>query len=217
MKFFLKESKVEKHGRQHLEKVMECYLKFDELMEAFYRGDCRLVSELTKEIAIKEHEADEIRRKMELEFYEGAFLPFDREDRIMLVESIDKVADVIESAAFTVSLGKVAFPAEFRDDFRAMMKVTGKAIRALHECVESLETDLGEAMRKVHEIERFEDEVDIIERKIITGLYSAYRQDRIGVVKFLDMKEITRKVANISDRAEDASDRALIIIAKRRG
>ncbi|WP_281270467.1 TIGR00153 family protein [Methanothermobacter defluvii] len=166
---------------------------------------------------MKEHEADEIRRKMELEFYEGAFLPFDREDRIMLVESIDKVADVIESAAFTVSLGKVAFPAEFRDDFRAMMKVTGKTIRALHECVESLETDLGEAMRKVHEIERFEDEADIIERKIITGLYSAYRQNRIGVVKFLDMKEITRKVANISDRAEDASDRALIIIAKRRG
>ncbi|MGB4612026.1 MAG: DUF47 family protein [Methanothermobacter thermautotrophicus] len=38
MKFFLKESKVEKHGRQHLEKVMECYLKFEELMEAFYRG-----------------------------------------------------------------------------------------------------------------------------------------------------------------------------------
>ncbi|MDI9615407.1 TIGR00153 family protein [Methanothermobacter sp.] len=217
MKFFIKEGKVEKYGRRHLDKVMECYLKLEELMEAFYSGDCRSVSRLAREIAVSEHEADEIRRKMELEFYEGAFLPFDREDRIMLVESIDKVADVIESTAFTVSLGRVSFPSGFREDFQRMMDVTGKTVHALKECVELLERDLGEAMRKVHEIEGLEDKVDTIERKIITDLYSAYREKEMGVIKFMDMKEITRKIGNISDRAEDASDRALIIIAKRRG
>lgn len=69
MKFFMKEGKVEKYGRGHLDKVMECYLKLEELMEAFYTGDCRGVSRLAREIAVSEHEADEIRRKMELEFY----------------------------------------------------------------------------------------------------------------------------------------------------
>ncbi|MDI6702898.1 TIGR00153 family protein [Methanothermobacter wolfeii] len=217
MKFFLRESKVEKYGREHLLKVSECYLKLEELMEAFYQGNFKRVSELTKEIAITEHEADEIRREMEIEFYEGAFLPFDREDRIMLVESIDKVADVIESTAFTVSLGQVSLPPEFRDDFRRMMETIKGTMEALIDCVELLEKDLGEAMKKAHEIERLEDRADIIEREIIKRLYSAYRENQIGVVKFLDLKEIIRKLANIADRAEDASDRALIMAAKRRG
>src|SRR5690606_7949279 len=111
---------------------------------AFYQGNFKRVSELTKEIAITEHEADEIRREMEIEFYEGAFLPFDREDRIMLVESIDKVADVIESTAFTVSLGQVSLPPEFRDDFRRMMETIKGTMEALIDCVELLEKDLGE-------------------------------------------------------------------------
>ena len=72
-------------------------------------------------------------------------------------------------------------------------------------------------MKKAHEIERLEDRADIIEREIIKRLYSAYRENQIGVVKFLDLKEIIRKLANIADRAEDASDRALIMAAKRRG
>lgn len=217
MKFFIRESKVERYTNEHLKKVHECYKKFEELMEAFYKGDCERVRELTREIAIIEHEADEIRRNMELEFYEGAFLPFDREDRIMLVESIDKVADAIESTAFTISLGKVGFPPEFKDHFTGMMDNIGKTVNALVECVELLEKDLGEAIAKAHEIERLEDETDILERNIIVGLYDAYRKNEIGVVKFLDLKEITRKLGNIADRAEDASDRALIIAAKRRG
>ena len=43
----------------------------------FYKGDFDAMESEVEEITQYEHEADEIRRKMEIQFYHGAFLPFD--------------------------------------------------------------------------------------------------------------------------------------------
>ncbi|MBK6586648.1 MAG: TIGR00153 family protein [Coprothermobacter sp.] len=206
------------YAKEHVKKSLyECYREFEKLMPHFYNGDYEKVDILTRKISALEHEADEIRRKMEMGFYEGAFLPFDREDRIMLTEKVDKVADTIESTAFTISLSKVEFPADFQKDFEAFMEVIGQIVKALDDCINFLEEDLTEAIRKAHEIEKLEEKADEIERRILTKLYKSYRDEEIGVVKLLGMKEVTVHLGNIADRAEDASDRVLIIAAKRRG
>ncbi|BAW32220.1 MAG TPA: TIGR00153 family protein [Methanothermobacter sp.] len=216
-RFFLKESKVELYAKEHVEKVYECYEEFEDIMLHFYNGEYDMVDVLTKKISSLEHEADEIRRKMELGFYEGAFLPFDREDRIMLTENVDKVADTLESTAFIISLSKVEFPSKFREDFEAFMDVIRQVVEALRDCIKFLEEDLTEAIKKAHEIEKLEEKADMIERRILTKLYRSYKSEEIGVVKLLEMKEIAIHIGNIADRAEDASDRVLIIAAKRRG
>jgi len=216
-RFFLKESKIELYAKEHVEKVYECFKEFKKMMPHFYNGDYDRVNALTRKISALEHEADEIRRKMELGFYEGAFLPFDREDRIMLTENVDKVADTIESTAFTISLSKVEFPLSFKKDFEAFMDIIGQNVEALRDCIKFLEEDLTKAIKKAHEIEKLEEKADKLERRILTKLYKSYRNEEIGAVKLLEMKEVTIHLGNIADRAEDASDRALIIAAKRRG
>ncbi|MCK9152200.1 TIGR00153 family protein [Methanobacterium alcaliphilum] len=216
-KFFGRESKVEKYSKEHVDLVYECFQSLEELMLGFYTGNKHQINHFTKQIGILEHKADELRRKMEIEFYEGAFLPFDREDRIILAEMVDSVADGIESAAFEICLSKVEFPSAFEEDFKEMMDLTGKTILTLKECIAFLEEDLGKSIKKAHEIEDLEDQTDIVERRIIKKLYNSYRSKNIGILKLLELKESTKKIANITDRAEDASDRALIIAAKRRG
>jgi predicted phosphate transport protein (TIGR00153 family) len=216
-RLFGRESKVEKYSREHAELVYECFQNLEELMFNFYRGDLEQVNHFTKKIGILEHEADELRRKMEIEFYEGAFLPFDREDRIILAEEVDSVADGVESAAFQICLSKVDFPDKFQSDFEKLMKILSQTLLTLKECIDFLEEDLGKSIAKAHEIEDLEDQADIIERNILEKLYKSYRAEEIGILKLLELKETTKKLANISDRAEDASDRALIIAAKRRG
>jgi uncharacterized protein len=216
-RLFGRESKVEKYSKDHAELVYECFQSLEELMLNFYKGNHQQIRHFTKRIGILEHEADELRRKMEIEFYEGAFLPFDREDRIMLAENVDRVADGIEAAAFQICLSQVEFPGEFEEDFRAMMTLLSQTLLTLKECIDFLEEDLGKAIGKAHEIEDLEDQTDIIERKIIENLYKSYRAEEIGILKLLELKDTTKKLANITDRAEDASDRALIIAAKRRG
>jgi len=216
-KFFLKESKVEFYAKEHVKKVYECYKEFEKMMPHFYNGDYEKVDILTGKVSALEHEADEIRRKMEMGFYEWAFLPFDREDRIMLTENVGKVADTIESTAFTISLSKVEFPQTLKKILKHSWNIIRQIVEALKDCINSLEEDITEAIQKAHEIEKLEEKADEIERGILAKLYNSYRHGKIGVFKFLGMKEVTIHLGNIADRAEDASDRVLIIAAKRRG
>lgn len=68
---------MEKHGRNHVEIVFNSVLKLKEVMSCFYASDFKEVDKKVAELSKLEHDADDVRRKMELEFYNGAFLPFD--------------------------------------------------------------------------------------------------------------------------------------------
>jgi predicted phosphate transport protein (TIGR00153 family) len=214
---FGKESTVEKYSKLHVELVHQSAHKLKDVMEHFTNGKFDLMDKEVEEITRIENAADDIRRKMEVEFYHGAFLPFDREDRIILAELVDKVADEVQSAGYAISLGKIDFPQPFKEDFMELTEISFEAVSMLKDCVELLEKDLSEALSKAHEVEIKEEDGDKIERKIITKLYKAYRNKEIGILKFLELKDITQKIGNVADRSEDASDRVPIIAAKRNG
>jgi predicted phosphate transport protein (TIGR00153 family) len=216
-RFFGKETEVEKYSKLHVRLVYECAHKLKDLMIYFYNGDFDLMDKEVEEITRYEHEADEIRRKMEVQFYQGAFLPFDREDRIILAELVDSVADATQSTAYAISLGKISFPQEFKEDFIELVNLSCKTVSVLKECIELLEKDLSAALNKAHEVEKHEEEGDKIERQIIRKLYDNYKKEKIDIFMFIELKNITEKIGNIADRSEDASDRVPIIVAKRKG
>jgi uncharacterized protein len=216
-KIFGRESNVEKHSHEHVELVYKCVWKLKELMPPFYQGDFDTLDVRVEEMSQLEHQADEIRRKMEIEFFKGAFLPFDREDRIILAELVDSVADMAQEAAYGISLSHITFPAQYHDDFSELVDEVCDSISVLKECVALLDVDLEQAILKAHEVEVREEKVDRIEREIIKRLYQSYRDDEFGILKLIELKEMVLRMGNIVDRAEDASDRIPIIVAKRRG
>lgn len=216
-KFFGKETEVEKLSKLHVELVYQCVYKLIDVMEHYYEHDFDSMDNEVNEITRIEKEADEIRRKMEIEFFKGAFLPFDREDRINLAEQVDSVADAVQSTAYAISLGKITFPESFMEDFTELVKASCDTVALLRDCIKMLDVDLGAALSKTHDIEKKEDEGDVVERRIISRLYEAYRSEEISILKFMELKNIAEKIGNIADRAEDASDRVPIIVAKRKG
>lgn len=216
-RFFGKETEVEKYSRLHVRLVYECAHKLKDVMAHFYRGDYELMDREVEEISRYEHEADEIRRKMEVQFYQGAFLPFDREDRIVLAELVDSVADATQSSAYTISFGRIDFPLQFKKDFTELVDSSCKTVSVLKECIELLEEDLSDALNKAHEVEEFEEEGDKIEIQIIRKLYDSYKKNEIDLFTFIELKDITEKIGNIADRSENASDRIPIMVAKRKG
>jgi hypothetical protein len=217
VKLFRKESQVEKHGKDHVEIVFSSVLKLKEVMNCFYAGNFEELDENVAELSKLEHDADDIRRKMELEFYNGAFLPFDREDRIVLAELVDGVSDMAETVGFTICLHRLNFPSKGQGDFERFMDKIIETVTVLRECIESLDVDMGESIAKAHKVEDLEDDADLIERKIIKTLYQLHKENRIDLLTLLELKDITKLLGNIVDRAENASDRVLIIAAKRRG
>ena len=216
-KFFGKETEVEKLSKLHVELVYQSVYKLIDVMEHYYKHDFDSMDDEVNEITRIEKEADDIRRKMEIEFFKGAFLPFDREDRINLAEQVDSVADAVQSTAYSISLGKITFPESFREDFIELVKASCDTVALLRDCIKMLDVDLGAALSKTHDIEEKEDEGDVVERRIISRLYDAYRSEEISILKFMELKNIAEKIGNIADRAEDASDRVPIIVAKRKG
>lgn len=217
VKLFRKESQVEKHGKDHVEIVFNSVLKLKEVMNCFYAGNFEELDEKVAELSKLEHDADNIRRKMELEFYNGAFLPFDREDRIVLAELVDGVSDMAETVGFTICLQRLDFPSKGRHDFERFMDKIIETVTVLKECIESLDVDIGESIAKAHKVEDLEDDADLIERKIIKTLYKLHKENKIDLLTLLELKDLTKLLGNIVDRAENASDRALIIATKRRG
>jgi uncharacterized protein len=216
-KFFGKESQVEQHSREHMELVYQCVHKLKEIMPPFYNGDFELLDAKVIEMSILETKADEVRRVMEIEFFKGAFLPFDREDRIILAELVDNVADMTQEAAYGISLSRITFPLKYQEDFDELVDEVIDSISVLKECIELLDVDLEKALKKAHEVEEREINVDIIERRIIRKLYKSYRNDEFGILRLLELKKMVTRLGNIVDRAEDASDRVPIIVAKRKG
>ena len=77
--------------------------------------------------------------------------------------------------------------------------------------------DLSQAITKAHEVEAKEEDVDRIERRILQKLYEAYRNGEFGILKLVELKNTATRLGDITDRAEDASDRVMIMVAKRRG
>jgi uncharacterized protein len=214
---FKRESKVEEYSKNHVEMVYKCVNRLNDLMEYFYVNDFESIDKTVEEIANFEHEADIIRRKMEIEFFNGAFLPFDREDRIILAEEVDSVAYMTEQTAFGFFLSIIYFPINYKNDFVALTGSVQDTVSALKLCIELLDEDLGEALKKAHEVERLEDVVDKIERKIIRQLYNSYKNDEIDILTHIELKSTVLRLGNIADRAENASDRVPIIVAKRKG
>ena len=62
-----------------------------------------------------------------------------------------------------------------------------------------------------------EDAVDKIERRTLRKLYDSYRNNEFDILKLLELKNTVLRLGNVVDRAEDASDRVLIMVAKRKG
>ncbi len=214
---FKRESKVEEYSKDHVEMVYSCLDKLKELMEYFYQNDFKSVNKTVNEISRLEHNADEIRRKMEIEFFDGAFLPFDREDRIVLAEAVDSVADIIQETAFGICLSRVELPKTYIDDFKDLIESIYTTVSTLKECIELLDVDLGQSLSKAHEVEKFEDNVDKIERRILKNLYISYKNGEIDILTQIELKSTVLRLGNIADRAENASDRVPIIVAKRKG
>lgn len=214
---FKKESKVEQYSKDHVEMVYESLNRLKKLMEYFYTNEYESIDKTVEEISELEHGADEIRRKMEIEFFNGAFLPFDREDRIILAEQVDSVADMTKETAYGICLSRINFPEDYKEDFSDLIESVYDTVTSLKKCIELLDEDLGDALKKAHEVENLEDAVDKIERRILRKLYISYNNDEIDILTHIELKSTVLRLGSIADRAENASDRVPIIVAKRKG
>jgi len=206
-----KERDIEVLMSEHIKFVMQAVSVLVELFDSYLKGEDSY-RELSKKIHDLEHEADKVRRKIELKMHEGAFLAMFREDFIRLSEAIDKIANKAEAVADCLTLERPEFPKEWHEDIMNLTKMSTVAFRPFLDIRDLLGNSLEKILEIASEIEEAEQKVDKIEWRLLERVFDS----DLDLAHKLQLRDFVKRIAAISDLAEDASDVLEILVIKRR-
>ena len=209
-----KENNVFKTIVEHLKAVELTIEKLRILMETYLAGDLEKAETLMKEVEDQERVADELRRKIEVMLYQGAFLPVNRGDYARLSELIDSVADAAESAAHALILAKPKTPVDLKEEILEFVNTSLETYKLFAQSVKMLNTNVDGAIEYAKKTELAEEDADKIEYELVRKVFES---EKITTFAKLVWNQVLTKIGDIADRAEDASDQVLLIALKRRG
>lgn len=206
-----KEKEVEKLIFKHIEKTKATLEELGNMLSDYLQKD-KAFKKKSYNVHKLEHEADVVRREAEKKLYQGAFLPIYREDYIILMDLIDKIANSCEYAADELTITRPEIPDFISGKIDDLIKITVSAFDPLEKMFRKLEEDTDEVISLSIQVEEKETEVDRlcfdIERTI-------FKNEGLELAEKILLRSLVEKIASISNRIEDVSDRFEIMVAKR--
>jgi uncharacterized protein len=164
------------------------------------------VPEQVQSIKAKEHVGDDITHQIFRKLNQTFLTPFDREDIHELAGTMDDVIDLIDAAASRFVLYRIQ---SVRPGTVELSKVLTLATMELSAAIHSMQRQ-GEALRRIIEINRLENESDRICRTLIAELFDE-EKDPVQIIKW---KEIFEVIETAVDKCEDVSNVIESIIVK---
>jgi uncharacterized protein len=213
MSFWKKEQKVEALVLKHLGKVVESLGYFQDGLAAYLEGEDSVTVE---SIALSTHRAesraDDIRRDVETELISGALLAPSRRDILEVIEMVDRLANAGEEALNYLLLQNVHIPTELNPILRQIAAKTEEITVEVKTSLHMLFENLSGVLPHTKAIENKESEVDHLEREAIRQIFTM----EIDLAEKLQLRGVVLSLVEISDRAEDLSDRIDIMVAQRK-
>ena len=149
---------------------------------------------------------------MEAELLGGALLAPSRRDILEIIERADGLANAAEEALDYIMLQQVSIPDEINGHLRGIGEKTGEISREVKQAMQLMFDDIRHVTEHTKAIEKKEGEIDRLERdatKLVFGM-------DIGLAEKLQLRGMIEQLVEISDRAEDLSDRIDIMVAERK-
>jgi len=166
--------------------------------------------EVAEELALKEKEADEVRRILIDELNRTFVTPFDREDIFSLSRSIDDVIDYADSTVNEMVLLKVQ-PTPYMLRIATLLK---DAAYEIYQAVQRLEKNPSVAIDHAQRAKALENRVEGVYREAIADLFTG-PEDVHHIVEMLKMREVYRHLSNAADRGDEAGNIIADIVVKK--
>lgn len=209
------------------DKTKEFYKEFDLFMDnvlgsvsslkktihAYCSSDKKAIAKNTEEVISFEKNADTIRREMEKTLYEGVLIPFGREDKHELMETIDDIADRSELVVRLLKSEKIESPQKLRRTIKSLADLIEECTEKLAHSVRLLKSDLNKAVEAARKVELMRENVRECEFLLIERLFSESKNNTFNM---LLVKEIISLMGQVADKAEEASDRVIALAVKYR-
>jgi predicted phosphate transport protein (TIGR00153 family) len=150
---------VEENLSEHLKLVFSSVQLLNDLIAACESDNWTLVSSVAERIAMIEREADDVKRKVELDLYRGAIFVGLKEDFLALAESVDSISDKAKEASRALATRKpdkaeIDLLFECRTDIKKMISGTVDIVKLLELAISLLNKNANEALKKAHEVEK---------------------------------------------------------------
>jgi predicted phosphate transport protein (TIGR00153 family) len=175
------------------------------LLEGMRAGNARLVGAAT-EINVLEHKGDEVIHELFTRLNSTFITPIDPEDIHALSSALDNVLDGVEDTAHRlVSYGIDPIP----DTMVKLSEIVASCSRALKAAFTALEKN-GPIMEHCIEINRLENEADLIGRSAVVDLFHK-EKDAIALIK---LKEVYEFFEATVDSCEDVADVLQNVVVK---
>ncbi|MFQ5941221.1 MAG: DUF47 domain-containing protein [Nitrososphaerales archaeon] len=199
----------------HAKLVIQCVDNFQSMMNALQVLDLEKARRFEAAIDKFETEADNMHRENVTQICKGSFFGYMREDILQMMEMVDSVADSAKEAARALMWRRVPeqILAKFLNDTAmSYVKESANTAQSLLSVLESLNMKRDVVIEKVRVVEHLEEGADTLKDRLFQELYS--RADEYDTLTVLQLKEFIDLTDNIADKAEDASDIVLIMLAK---
>jgi len=167
-------------------------------------------SEIAEQLALKEKEADEVRRILIDELNQTFVTPYDREDIFALSRSIDDVMDYADSTVSEMVVLKV----KATPYMQRMATLLKDAAYELYQAVQRLQKHPSVAIDHAQRAKALENRVEAVYREAIADLFSG-PEDIHHVVEMLKLREVYRHLSNAADRGDEAGNIIADIVVKR--
>lgn len=166
--------------------------------------------EIADELALKEKEADEVRRILIDELNRTFVTPFDREDIFSLSRTIDDVVDYADTTVSEMSVLNVK-PTRYMQRIASLLK---DAAYEINHAVERLPKHPNVAIDHAQRAKALENRVEGVYREAIADLFSG-PEDVHHIVEMLKMREVYRHLSNAADRGDEAANVIADIVVKK--
>jgi len=153
-----------------------------------------------------EHTGDEITHQLFRKLNQTFITPFDREDIHELGSTMDDVIDLVDAAASRFALYRIT---HVRPGTADLSKVLAAATVEVKEAVHAMESP-DEALRRVIEINRLENDSDRLCRVLIAQLF----EEENNPIEIIKWKEIFEVMETAVDKCEDVSNVIESVILK---
>lgn len=163
------------------------------------------------QVHLHENKADKLRRAITAKLYEGALLPFYREDYIVLTILGDQIANQAERVASFLVLTRPEIPDFLEVGLREMMASTSDTFEPLKKMLGCGFEKCSHLPLLFQEIENREQKVDRLQWNLIKAVFKS----DLSLARKIYLKELVDKIAGISDQIEDVGERLEIIYTKR--
>ncbi len=153
-----------------------------------------------------EHRGDDMTHAILTKLNQTFITPFDREDIHRLASSLDGVLDFMNSAAVRLVLYNISAPPPPAAELAGIIVQQSEELAM---AVSNLEKN-QHVLEHCVEINRLENEADLVSRKAIGRLFEQ-EKDPISLIK---MKELYEVLETATDKAEDAANVLEAVVLK---